>query len=98
MIHVEDENDIPSFSDQVQHETEAYAREFLARHKVTASGIRLQLRIGDPAAEVLDAIESEGADLVAVGWPHSDDPNRGVVARVILDRSPIPVLLMALDR
>ena len=97
VLHVEGKNDIPSFSDQMQHETEAYAKEFLARHKVTASGIRLELRIGDPAAEVLSAIETDGADLVAVGWPHSDNANRGAVARVILERSPIPVLLMALD-
>ena len=50
VLHVEGKNDIPSFSDQMQHETEACAKEFLARHKVTASGIRLELRIGDPAA------------------------------------------------
>ncbi|HLN17711.1 MAG TPA: universal stress protein [Acidimicrobiales bacterium] len=97
VIHVQDENHVPSFSDQVQHETEAYAKEFLARHKVAASGIRLELRVGDPATELLSAAQSEGADLVAVGWPHSDDPNRGAVAREILNRSPIAVLLMALS-
>ena len=29
MVHVDDESSVPSFSDQVQYETEAYAEEFL---------------------------------------------------------------------
>jgi nucleotide-binding universal stress UspA family protein len=93
VVHVDEE--IPSFTDQVQHETEAYAQEFFARHVLGAPQARLELRIGVPAAEVLGAIESLQAELVAVGWPHSADPSRGVVAREILDRSPVPVLLVA---
>jgi len=93
VVHVDEE--VPSFTDQVQHETEAYSQAFLARHVMGAPQARLELRIGDPAAEVLKAIDILHPDLVAVGWPHSDDPGRGVVAREILDRSPIPVLLVA---
>ena len=93
VLHVDEE--IPSFTDQVQHETEAYAQEFFARHVLGAPQARLELRIGAPAAEVLGAIESLQAELVAVGWPHSADPDRGVVAREILDRSPVPVLIVA---
>jgi len=96
VVHVDDELAIPSFSDQVQHETETYAQEFLARHLINAPKIRLELRVGDPAAEVLSSVGSTTADLVAVGWPHTDDPQRGAVAREIVDRSPVPVLLMAL--
>ncbi|HVA02523.1 MAG TPA: universal stress protein [Acidimicrobiales bacterium] len=95
VVHVHDENDIPSFSDQVQHETEAYAQEFFARHLIGAPKTRLELRIGVPAVEVLDAVKSAHAELVAVGWSHTDDPNRGAVARAILDRSPVPILLVA---
>ena len=36
-----------------------------------------------------------GAELVAVGWRQTDDPSRGAVARKIIDRSPVPVLLVA---
>jgi nucleotide-binding universal stress UspA family protein len=93
VVHVDEE--VPSFTDQVQHETEAYAQEFFARHVRGAPRARLELRIGVPAAEVLDAIEPLHAELVAVGWPHTPDPSRGVVAREILDRSPVPVLLVA---
>jgi nucleotide-binding universal stress UspA family protein len=95
VVHVHDEDSIPSFSDQVQHETETYAKEFFARHLIGAPHMRLELRVGDPAAEVLNAIESSEAELVAVGWRTTDDPNQGAVARQIVDRSPVPVLLVA---
>ena len=94
VVHVDEE--IPSFTDQVQHETEAYAQEFLARHVLGAPQAQLEMRMGVPASEVLGAVESLKADLVAVGWPHTTEPGRGAVAREILDRSPVPVLLVAL--
>jgi len=93
VVHVDEE--IPSFTDQIQHETTAYAREFLAKHVLDAPQARLELRIGDPAAQVLSAIEEFHPDLVAVGWPQVDDSSRGAVAHEILDRSPVPVLLVA---
>jgi nucleotide-binding universal stress UspA family protein len=95
VVHVDEE--IPSFTDQVQHETEAYTQEFFARHVLGAPQARLELRIGVPAAQVLDAVESLHPDLVAVGWPHTADPGRASVAREILDRSPVPVLLVAVN-
>lgn len=94
VVHVDEE--VPSFTDQVQHESEAYATEFFARHLLGAPQVSLELRIGVPAAEVLDAAESLGAELVGVGWPHTDDPARGTVAREILERSRVPVLLVAI--
>jgi len=95
VVHVHDKDSVPSFSDQMQYETEAYAQEFFARHLIGAPKMRLELHIGIPAVEVLSAIESTQADLVAVGWPPTDDPGRGAVAREIVDRSPVPVLLVA---
>jgi nucleotide-binding universal stress UspA family protein len=96
LVHVDDASSIPSFSDQVQHETEAYAHEFLARFAPGAQAARLELRVGEPAAEILTAAESASSDLLAIGWPQSDDPSRGVIAREVLDRSHRPVLLVAL--
>jgi nucleotide-binding universal stress UspA family protein len=96
VVNVHDEDSVPSFSDQVQHETEAYAEEFFSRHSIGASQMRLELRLGIPATEVLAAIESAHAELVAVGWPRSEDPRRGAVAKEILERSPVPVLLVAI--
>jgi nucleotide-binding universal stress UspA family protein len=95
VVHVDDETSIPSFSDQVQHETEAYAHEFLARFAPGAQAARLELRIGAAADEILTAADASSPDLLAIGWPQSDDPTRGVVAREVLDRSHRPVLLAA---
>jgi len=95
VMHVDEE--VPSFTDQVQHEVEAYASEFFARHVLRAPEVRLELRIGVPAVEVLDGIESLRPDLVAVGWPQSVDPDRAAVAREILARSRVPVLLVAVN-
>ena len=96
VVHVDDEDHIPSFSDQVAHETEAYADSFLARFAPGAGKAKLELRVGRPADQVLKACDELGVDLVAVGWPHSSDPARGAVAREIVDRSRVPVLLVAL--
>jgi nucleotide-binding universal stress UspA family protein len=95
VVHVDDENSIPLFSDQVQHETEAYAREFLARYCHGAPEARLELRIGIPADEIMAAVDKATPDILAIGWPHSSEPGRGGVARQILDRSHTPVLLVA---
>jgi nucleotide-binding universal stress UspA family protein len=80
----------------VQHEAEAYATEFFSRHRISAPQMRLELRVGIPADEVIAAVGSARAELVAVGWPRTDDPRRGAVAREILDQSPVAVLLVAL--
>ena len=97
VVHVDDEDSIPSFSDQVAYEAEAYATEFLARYLPNAPKARLELRLGSPASEVLTVSGEVGADLVAVGWPRHGGPGRGAVAKQILDRSHVPVLLVALD-
>jgi nucleotide-binding universal stress UspA family protein len=92
VVHVDEEESIPSFSDQVQHETEAYAQEFFARHLIGAPKMRLELRVGDPATEVLSAVDAAQADLIVVGWPQ--DPTRGHIARRIVARSGVPVMMV----
>jgi nucleotide-binding universal stress UspA family protein len=96
VIHVDDEGTIPSFSDQVQHEAEAYAQEFLVRYAHGSPAARLEMRIGVPADEVLVAVDALHPDILAVGWPQTDDPRRGAVARELLERSTVPVLLLAI--
>ncbi len=92
VMHVDEE--VPRFTDQVQHETLAYGREYLSRHLHGAGEIRLELRLGLPANEVLGAIGPLRSEIVAVGWPHGDDPGRGSVAREIVGHSPVPILLV----
>ena len=95
IIHVDDESSIPSFSDQVQHETDAYAQEFLARFAPGAPAARLELRIGDPADEILRAVESIHPDVIVVGRRRDPDPAHGKVVREVLERSHLPVLVVA---
>lgn len=96
VVHVDDELSIPSFSDQAAHETDAYAAEFLARYVHGAPKARLEPRVGIPADEIVAVSDSISADLLALGWPQSADPHRGMIAKEVLDRSHVPVLLVAL--
>ena len=96
VVHVDDEDSMPSFTDHVQYDTEVYATEFLGRYAPGAMNARVELRIGIPADEILHAIDEVQPDILAIGWPQSDDPTRGAAARDILNRSRIPVLLVAL--
>lgn len=96
IVHVDDEDSIPNFSDQVAHETQAYADEFLARYLRGGPTASLELRVGVPADEILAVTDSATADLLAIGWPRSARGDRGATARDIVDRSHVPVLLVAL--
>jgi nucleotide-binding universal stress UspA family protein len=96
VLHVDDESSIPSFSDQLAHEADAYAAEFLARYAPGAPRARLELRVGSPAEEIIAASTSLAVDVIALGWPKSAEPGRGRVARGVLDHSHVPVLLVAL--
>lgn len=93
VVHVDSEASIPSFSDQVQHETDAYAGEFLARYVPEAPLARLELRIGVPAAEILDAADTMMPDAIAMG--HWRGGGRSEVVLEVLERSHVPVLLVA---
>jgi nucleotide-binding universal stress UspA family protein len=94
VVHVDDEDSIPSFSDQIQHETDAYADAFLAQY---ASGLRrsqLELRMGDPASEILAVAQERNVDLVVMGWPSGAGSGRGTIARSVVQLSPVPTLLV----
>lgn len=94
VVHVDDDESIPSFSDQEAHETQAYADEFVARYLPGAGPARLELRVGEPADEIVKLAQQGTFDLLALGWPR--DPGRGAVARRVLGRSHIPVLLVSI--
>ena len=69
----------PGFSDQVQHETERTSTGFsLDCSRRTRA--QLELRIGVPVEEILNAAAAIEPDLLAMGWPQTDDPARGTVA------------------
>jgi nucleotide-binding universal stress UspA family protein len=94
VVHVDDEHSIPSFSDQVQHETDAYADAFLAQYASGLQRSQLELRIGEPADEILAAAAERGVDMIAMGWPSGAGPEHGMVSRQVAQRSPTPTLLV----
>ena len=82
VLHVHDEASLPAFTDQPQHETDAWAEEFLARYVPSRFGdVRLEVRVGRRNEEVLRAAEELDADLIALGWSQDLAPGRAPVVR-----------------
>jgi nucleotide-binding universal stress UspA family protein len=95
VVHVHDETSIPAFTDQPQHETREWAREFLARYCPWGlDDVRLEKRVGRRDEEILRAAEEVEADLIALGWAKQLAPGRAPVVRTVLDRGHVPVLLV----
>ncbi len=95
VLHVLDESALPLFTDQPQHETEAWATEFLARY--CPRGLRsvsLALRVGRPDDVVVDVAEAGGVDLIALGWNQRLAPGRAAIVRTALERGRLPLLLI----
>lgn len=95
VVHVDDEATIPLFSDQPQHETSAFATEFLTRYGADHDGPpHLELRIGEPAEQVLSVCDDTAADMVVVAWSCSLAPGRARFVRHVLEHARIPVMLV----
>ena len=94
VVHVDDEASIPLFSDQLQHETDAFASEFLARYGPAVEPSALELRIGEPAEQVLSACDETAADMVVLAWSCSLAPGRAGFVRRVLEQARIPVMLV----
>lgn len=98
VLHVHDAGSVPAFTDQVQHETEGWSREFLARYCRELEGeVRLELRVGEPGQSVADVARETNVDLVALVWSQDLSPGRAALVREVLARSVVPVLLVPVD-
>jgi nucleotide-binding universal stress UspA family protein len=95
VLHVHDEDSLPAFTDQPQHETAAWGDEFLARYCPWGiADVRFEVRVGRPDEEVLRTAEETGADLIALGWSQALAGGRAPIVRAMLDRGRLPVLLV----
>lgn len=95
VVHVRDEESLPAFTDQPQHETSAWGHEFLARYCPGGIGaVRLEVRVGVREQGILRAAEENDVDLIALGWSQELAANRAPVVRAVLERSRVPVLLI----
>jgi nucleotide-binding universal stress UspA family protein len=95
VLHVHDAASLPSFTDQPQHESAAWAQEFLARYCPWGVGlVRLETRVGTSATLVPAVAEECGCDLIALGWSRNLAPGRAAVVRAALERARVPVMLV----
>jgi nucleotide-binding universal stress UspA family protein len=94
VLHVHEQDSIPLFTDQRQHEVESWAQEFLRRHCPYPERVRLEVRTGMPGESVLHVAKETAADLIALGWSQDLRPGHAAVVRAALERSPVPLLLV----
>ncbi|GEM_PF-553974 len=95
VLHVLVTPTVPPMSDS-PYDLESWGREFADRRGL--SGAEVNVRTGDPAAEILSAVISpdgeDRVDLIAIAWGCDLSPGRAEVVRRLLSASPIPVLLV----
>lgn len=95
ILHVLEEHALPAFSDQPQHEWEAFGREFLARYSPwPVERVRLETRVGRPDQLILPFAEEMGCDLIVLAWAQEFVPGHARIVRETLRRGRIPVLLV----
>jgi nucleotide-binding universal stress UspA family protein len=95
VLHVYDESTLPSFTDQPQHEHDAWAREFLKRHCPWEVGrLRLEVRMGKSEDVIPRMVRQTAVDLVAVGWGQEIGEGRAPVVRALLTHGRTPVMLV----
>jgi nucleotide-binding universal stress UspA family protein len=89
--HVFSPATVPAFWDQAAHARDPWSREFLARN--LPAGVRVDLRHGRPAEEVLAGADEADAGLILMGWAQCLDEDRAHIVRLAL-RGSVPVLLV----
>jgi nucleotide-binding universal stress UspA family protein len=97
VVHVLDEDSLPSFTDQPQHEESAWADEFLARYCPWGGGsVQLETRVGR-REELVPAVASDvDADLIALGWARTLASDRAPVVHAALAGT-VPVVLVPVE-
>jgi nucleotide-binding universal stress UspA family protein len=95
ILHVLEEHALPAFSDQPQHEWEAFSHEFLARYsRWPFEQVRLETRVGRPDQHILPVARETNCDLIALAWAQEMAPGRASIVRETLCRGRLPVLLV----
>jgi nucleotide-binding universal stress UspA family protein len=93
VLHVFDRVTAPRFWDQAAHARSCWETEFRARY-CPQPGVRLQLRTGAPAEQVLSVAAQEDVDLIVLGWSQRLEPNRAATVRRAVSEGQVPVMLM----
>jgi nucleotide-binding universal stress UspA family protein len=94
-LHVHQPETLPAFEDHPHHEREAWAREFVGRYcDLPLDEVRLEVRVGSPAREVVQVARDLDVDVITLGWRRRLGSDRAAVVREALAHSPVPVLLV----
>jgi hypothetical protein len=94
-LHVFDPAWAPAFSDQPQHEMASWTAEFLARYAPADLGdVRLEMRVGRPAEQIVAAAAELDADVVAFGWARELAHGRAPIVRAALAEARLPLFLI----
>jgi nucleotide-binding universal stress UspA family protein len=98
VLHVREEDALPAFTDQPQHEQRAWDAEFLRRYCPWGIGrVRLELRLGRAEDVVPLVAAEEDVDVIALAWAQELAEGRAAVVRSALMRGGRPVLLVPVD-
>jgi nucleotide-binding universal stress UspA family protein len=92
VLHVFEEDALPLFTDQPQHEVDAWVGEFVRTY--CPVGVRVELRAGVTRDHVLETAEAVAADALVLGWGQRLEPGRASLVKMALERSRIPVILV----
>jgi len=95
VLHVHAPDELPAFTDQLQHQAATWGSEFLARYCPWGLGkVSLELRVGRRAEQILAVADEAEADLIALGWSCELAAGRAPVVREVLERGHVPTLLV----
>lgn len=97
-LHIHDEESIPAFTDQPQHEQFAWTAEFVRRYCPWGiDEVRLETRVGR-IGELIPVVAAESScDLIVLGWSEELSVSRAPIVAEMLARSSIPVLLVPVE-
>jgi nucleotide-binding universal stress UspA family protein len=94
-LHVFDADTVPRFWGEPGHTEQGFATTFLSRW-CAAPSVDLHLRRGIAPATVMEVADTEGVDLIALGWAQDLSPGRARIVRAALAQASVPVLLVPL--
>lgn len=95
VLHVHDEDSLPPFTDQPQHEEQAWEHEFLLRHcPWRIESVRLEVRVGRREDLVPLVADESRADMIVLEWAQELAHGHAPVVRAALARARIPVMLV----
>lgn len=94
-VHVFRPDALPPFGDDPAFEIEAWTRELLRQATSTAAAhVQLDIRVGEPALQVSEAVRDAKADLVVLAWHRELSEGHARIVRRVLETSHVPLVLL----